>query len=68
MRPIALSALALLAAGCATSHPGWSGTNATPFDTAQQECARATATIADTATRDAEFQRCMADKDWTRTR
>jgi len=61
---VALPALGLLAA-CATTHPGWTGSNATPFDTAQRHCTQSTATMADAAIREEAYLSCMAEKGWT---
>ena len=66
-RPIAVAAaaLAVLAAGCATTHdPGWQGTGATPFDAAQAEC-RAEAAGQPQDSRDERFNACMAGHGWT---
>ena len=53
---------AVFAAACAsTSEPGWTGSNATPFDTAKARCEIETQTLEGEA-----FERCMAALGWTR--
>ena len=50
-------------AACASGHePGWTGANATPFDSAEARCQIETQT-----TDGADFERCMANLGWRRT-
>lgn len=67
-RLLVASALALLAAGCATGDRGWTGSNATAFDRAEANCQQQTAAIGDSAVRRDAFARCMADQGWTPAR
>lgn len=54
----------LLAVGCATTDPGWEGAGATPFDSADADCAKAAGGRAgDAAT---AYEQCMARHGWTR--
>lgn len=54
------SAFALV--GCVASHePGWTGSNAQPFDHARASCEIETQTTEGEA-----FETCMASKGWTR--
>lgn len=63
---LALSAAALALAACATtSHDGWTGTDASPFDGAEQAC-RNEARLATEATRASVFEACMARYGWRR--
>jgi outer membrane biogenesis lipoprotein LolB len=58
--------LAVLAACTTTSEPGWTGTDAAPFDASLSECQRAVAHIPLQATHEAKLAECMAAKGWTR--
>jgi hypothetical protein len=60
-----LSAFAALSA-CATSHAGWTGSGAAPFDGALAECTATTQSIPDAQARAAALDQCMATKGWTR--
>ena len=63
---IAFAGLILALTGCATSHAGWTGTNAQPFDAALASCQAQVAAIADEWQREAALRQCMAPKGWTR--
>jgi hypothetical protein len=54
-------AAALLSACASTNEPGWTGTNATPFDSAKARCQIETQTIEGEA-----FETCMAALGWRR--
>lgn len=56
-----------LLAGCATTEPGWTGTDATPFGEAEAACTASTASDEDAVQRDRAFVDCMAGKGWTRS-
>ena len=57
---------AVLLSSCATSNRGWSGDNATPFDTAQADCDAKTGTLPAGKEREAAFDHCMAEHGWRR--
>jgi hypothetical protein len=63
MRSIAFAlSLSLVVAACAsTNEPGWTGSNATPFDTAKARCE-----IETQATEGQAFERCMEALGWRR--
>ena len=62
-----IAAIGLLGlAACATNEPGWTGSGAAPFDSAQAECQVQVEGTAAGAERDAAFQACMAARGWTR--
>ncbi len=64
MRAIAVTAAAALLAACATvDEPGWTGSGAEPFDTAQAACE-----IETQSNSGAQFEACMAGRGWTRPR
>ncbi|MCX7358235.1 MAG: hypothetical protein NT015_08855 [Alphaproteobacteria bacterium] len=62
MRLMIFAAVALVSA-CASSgnDEGWTGNNATPFDSAVIACRIETQT-----TEGAQYEACMASKGWTR--
>lgn len=62
MRVMIFAAL-VLASACASSgnDEGWTGANATPFDSAVIACRIETQT-----TEGAQYEACMATKGWTR--
>ena len=53
-------------AACVTNEPGWTGSGAAPFDSAQAECQGQVDGTATSAERDAAFAACMAARGWTR--
>lgn len=63
--PLFVLALSILA-GCATSNRGWSGDNATPFDTAQADCDAKTRALPAGKERESAFDACMQDHGWRR--
>ena len=66
MKHIVALALSLVAAACAsTPDRGWTGHGAEPFAAAESACRSATAS-AGAATRDREFEACMAERGWHR--
>lgn len=63
-RACAAIGVAFLLAACAsTSDPGWTGTDATPFDAAKARCEIETQTTEGEA-----FELCMAALGWRRLR
>ena len=63
MKRIAGLALMLALAGCAGTHePGWTGTDAAPFDSAKARCQIETQVVDGPA-----FETCMAALGWRRT-
>lgn len=64
MKAIVLILLATLVAGCAlTRDPGWEGTDATPFETAEIDCR---AQAAESSDYDDDFEACMNRHGWHR--
>lgn len=64
-----IGALALLSAalaGCATSEPGWTGSGATPFATAEALCRSRAREVRQPDAREAAFRVCMSEQGWTR--
>lgn len=62
MRMMVFAALMLVSACASTPNdPGWTGNNATPFDSAVIACRIETQT-----TEGAQYEACMATKGWTR--
>ena len=57
--------LLLLVAGCSTTHHGWTGAGAQPFDAALADCEAKAAPVSE-AQRNAALESCMAEKGWTR--
>jgi hypothetical protein len=67
MTKAVLFAPALIAlSACATSHAGWTGSGAAPFDSALSDCKAKAEAMADASQRSAALDQCMADKGWTR--
>lgn len=63
---LALAAVAMLFAGCATtSDPGWHGKDATAYDAAVAACRNETAT-SPADLREDRFDACMSRHGWTR--
>lgn len=61
----AIFALILLAAGCASNQPGWEGSDAIPFDTAQAAC-RAEVADEDPSDDEEAYEDCMNRLGWSR--
>lgn len=59
----AIAAALLMSACASTSDPGWTGTDATPFDAAKARCEIETQT-----TEGETFEACMAGLGWRRSR
>jgi hypothetical protein len=66
MRKLIVAASLLGLAACATNEPGWTGSGAAPFGSAQAECEGQLDGTAAGSERDAAFQACMAARGWTR--
>jgi len=65
-RRFVLLAAALLVLAACTTHRGWSGGNATPFDTAQADCDAKTRDLPAGKERESAFDACMKDHGWRR--
>jgi len=66
-RLVLLAAVASLAlAACATTNQGWSGQNASPFDTAQADCDGKTRDLPAGKERESAFDACMKEHGWRR--
>ena len=62
MKRIASLVLVLALAACGSTHePGWTGSNATPFDNAKARCQIETQTV-----EGPDFERCMEGLGWRR--
>ena len=61
-----MAGVAFILSGCATSHNGWTGSGAQPFDAALAECETKAAGVADANERHKMLELCMAEKGWTR--
>lgn len=52
---------------CATSHAGWTGSGAQPFDASLAECTSRTQLIQDKDGHRLALEQCMATKGWSPT-
>lgn len=67
--PFVLSlAAALLACACTTTQPGWTGSGATPLETAEALCRSRAREVRNPEAREAAFLVCMSEHGWSRTR
>ena len=65
-RRFALLVAASLGLVACTTNRGWSGENATPFDTAQADCDAKTRDLPAGKERESAFDACMKDHGWRR--
>lgn len=65
MLRITLLSTAVCLSACATSHVGWTGSGAQPFDASLNECVSKTQSIPDRDANKAALNQCMAAKGWT---
>ena len=65
-RRFALLVAASLALVACTTNRGWSGENATPFDTAQADCDGKTRELPAGKERESAFDACMKEHGWRR--
>lgn len=61
-------AAAFLTGACATTQPGWTGSGATAFETAEALCRSRAREVRNPEAREAAFLVCMSEHGWTRAR
>jgi hypothetical protein len=62
----AACATLLLAGGCASTDPGWTGSDAMPHAAARAQCEAQAGSADSGPERDTLFEQCMARNGWTR--